>query len=244
MRYALISDIHANLPALRAVLADIAKRSVDATYHLGDLTGYAPWPNETVALLREHGVPGIAGNYDSTIATNYKHCGCKAENPRQEELSHISYEWTRSHVSVETKRYLASLPFRMDVRPFGGHLSGPTITLIHGNQTLNTVYVTEDRPDSFLSKMASDLGSRANDVICFGHTHIPWHRVVSGIHFVNTGSVGRPKDGDWRAGYVVISVDASRVDVEFVRVAYDVDEAVTAIRASDLPGEFADQLTA
>jgi predicted phosphodiesterase len=198
MRYALISDIHANLPALRAVLNDIAKRDIDAIYHLGDLTGYAPWPNETVELLRERGIPGIAGNYDSTVATGYKHCGCQAENPEQEKLSHISYEWTRAHVSAETKEFLASLPFRIDVRPLGGHVSGPTITLVHGNQTLNTVNVTQDRTDEFLSKMAADLGARETDAICFGHTHKPWHRVVNGINFINTGSVGRPKDGDWR----------------------------------------------
>ncbi len=71
-RIALISDIHANLPALRAVLADIDERAnVDAIYHLGDLTGYAPWPNEVVNLLRERAIPGISGNYDSTVATDY-----------------------------------------------------------------------------------------------------------------------------------------------------------------------------
>jgi putative phosphoesterase len=243
MRYALLSDIHANLPALNAVLADIDRHAnVDATYHLGDLTGYAPWPNEVVALLRERGIPGIAGNYDSTVATDYKHCGCRADSPHEEELSHLSYEWTRSHVTADTKKYLASLPFRVDIRPFGGHLSGPTITLIHGNQTLNTVYVTEDRPDSFLEKMARDVGARAGDVICFGHTHKPWQRVVGGIQFINTGSVGRPKDGDWRACYVLLSMEASSARVEFVRVPYEVDEAADAIRVSDLPSEFADVL--
>jgi predicted phosphodiesterase len=243
MRYALISDIHANLPALQAVLADIdGRKDIDATYHLGDLTGYAPWPNEVVALLRERQIPGIAGNYDSTVATDYKHCGCRADTPHEEELSHLSYEWTRSHVTPETKGYLASLPFRIDIRPFGGHVSGPTITLIHGNQTLNTVYVTEDRPDSFLEKMARDIGARPGDVICFGHTHKPWQRVVSGIQFINTGSVGRPKDGDWRAGYVVLSVEASGVRSEFVRASYNVDEAADAIRVSDLPSEFAEVL--
>jgi putative phosphoesterase len=243
MRYALISDIHANLPALRAVLADIDRRAnVDAIYHLGDLTGYAPWPNEVVALLRERAIPGIAGNYDSTVATDYKHCGCRADSPHEEELSHLSYEWTRSHVTPETKRYLASLPFRVDIRPFGGHISGPAITLVHGNQTLNTVYVTEDRPDTFLEKMARDLGARAGDVICFGHTHRPWQRVVGGIQFINTGSVGRPKDEDWRACYVLLSIDPSATRVEFVRVAYDVDEATRAIRDSELPAEFAEVL--
>jgi predicted phosphodiesterase len=243
MRYALISDIHSNLPALRAVLADIdAHKNIDATYHLGDLTGYAPWPNEVVALLREREIPGIAGNYDSTVATDYKHCGCKADSPHEEELSHLSYEWTRSHVTPETKKYLASLPFRIDIRPFGGHVSGPTITLIHGNQTLNTVYVTEDRPDSFLEKMARDIGARAGDAICFGHTHRPWQRLVGGVQLINTGSVGRPKDGDWRACYVLLTMEPAGTHIEFVRVPYEVDEAADAIRVSDLPTEFAEIL--
>lgn len=243
MHYALISDIHANLPALRAVLADIdARRDIDAIYHLGDLTGYAPWPNEVVALLRERAIPGISGNYDSTVATDYKHCGCRAETPHDEELSHLSFEWTRSHVTPDTKKYLGSLPFRVDIRPFGGHVSGPTVTLVHGNQTLNTVYVTEDRPDSFLEKMARDIGARSKDIICFGHTHKPWQRTVGGVQFINAGSVGRPKDGDWRACYVLLTIDQSGASVEFVRIPYDVDKAASAIRESDLPSEFAEVL--
>ncbi|MEP6691607.1 MAG: metallophosphoesterase, partial [Gemmatimonadaceae bacterium] len=99
MRLALISDIHANLPALDAVLADIAAvPDVAATYHLGDLVGYAPWPNEVVARLRTAGIAGIAGNYDSTVGADDKHCGCKYEDPRQEELSHVSFAWTKQHV--------------------------------------------------------------------------------------------------------------------------------------------------
>ena len=244
MRYALISDIHANLPALRAVLDDIDGRNVDAVYHLGDLTGYAPWPDETVSLLRDRGITGISGNYDSTVATGYKHCGCRADSPRDEELSHRSYEWTLRNTTDETRRYLATLPFRMDLRPLGGHVSGPTITLTHGSNTLNTVYVTEDRPDSFLEKMARDIGSRSGDAVCFGHTHKPWHRIVGGIHFINTGSVGRPKDGHWHACYVLLDVRDAEIAVEFIRLPYDIDEAVDAIRSSDLPGEFADQLLA
>lgn len=245
VRYALISDIHANLPALAAVLADIASRpDVDATYHLGDLVGYAPWPNEVVATLRAAGIAGVAGNYDSTVATDYKHCGCRYEDARQEELSHLSYAWTRAHVSAETKAFLGSLPFRIDLRPLGGHLAGPTVTLLHGNQVLNTVYVYEERPDSFLEKMGATVGARAGDVICFGHTHLPWRRVVRGVHYVNTGSVGRPKDGDWRAGYALLDVDTSEptVNVELVRVEYDVERAARAILESDLPRDFAEYL--
>lgn len=243
MRYALISDIHANEPALRAVLADIAGRpGIAATYHLGDLVGYAPFPDETVALLRAAGIAGVAGNYDSTTAADYQHCGCRYEDPHQEELAHQSYEWTRAHVSPETKRFLGGLPFRIDLRPLGGHVVGPTVTLIHGNQLLNTVYVFEERPDEFLSKMAGALGARPGDTICFGHTHKPWHREVGGIHFVNTGSVGKPKDGDWRAGYVVLDVTPAGVAAEFIRVEYAVESIARAILASELPNEFAEQL--
>ena len=243
MLYALISDVHANLPALEAVLADIAgSAEADAIYHLGDLVGYAPWPDEVVARLHESGIAGVAGNYDSTVAAHYKHCGCRYEDPLQEELSHRSYAWTLERVSAETKERLAALPFRIDLRPLGGHIAGPTLTLIHGNQTLNTVYVTEDRSDDVLSKMGQLIGAGSGDVIAFGHTHKPWHRVVDGIHYVNTGSVGRPKDGDWRAGYVVLSIDSSTVRVDFRRVEYDVERAAKAILESTLPHEFAHYL--
>lgn len=243
MRIALISDIHANLPALEAVLQEIGRREISSVYHLGDLVGYAPWPNEVVARLRDAGISGIAGNYDSTVATDYKHCGCKYEDPRQEELSHISYAWTRAHVSPETKAFLGQLPFRLDVRPLGGHVAGPTLILVHGTPVNNVTYWTEDRPDSFCAKMGLAAGARAGDLIAFGHTHKPWHRLVDGVHFVNTGSVGRPKDGDWRAGYVVIDVHVSgSMTIEFARVPYDIDAAAGAIGPAGLPNDFAEYL--
>lgn len=243
MRYALISDVHANLPALCAVLDDIAARpEIDATYHLGDLVGYAPWPNETVKTLEEARIEGIAGNYDSTTATDYEHCGCKYEDPRQAELSHLSYEWTRQHCTAETKGFLGRLPFRLDLRPNGGHRPGPTVILVHGTPTLNTLYWTEDRSDAFCLKMAETAGARAGDVICFGHTHKPWYREVQGILFVNTGSVGRPKDGDPRAGYVLLTLTDEVPAVEVIRVEYDLEATMEGIRRSELPDDFAEYL--
>jgi predicted phosphodiesterase len=237
---ALISDIHANLPALEAVLKDIENREVDALYHLGDLVGYAPWPNEVVALLAARGIIGVSGNYDSTVGTDYKHCGCRYEDPRQEELSHLSFGWTRQACSPETKAMLRALPFRIDLRPLGGHSAGPTVVLVHGTPTLNTVYWTSDRSDDFCLKMAGLAGLKAGDVIAFGHTHLAFHRCVDGIHFVNTGSVGRPKDDDPRAGYSLLSIEGDgSIEVQHVRVAYDVARAAGAIRTSTLPHEFA-----
>jgi predicted phosphodiesterase len=244
MRYMLLSDVHANKPALEAVLRHAGTKGPwTGTYHLGDLVGYAPWPNEVVAMLRDAAIPGVAGNYDSTVATAYKHCGCRYEDPRQEALSHESYAWTVANTSDESKHFLGSLPFHIAIRPFGGHMSGPSLHLVHGNHALNTVYVTEDRSDEFLTTMGRNLGARDGDAVCFGHTHKPWHRVVGGVHFVNTGSVGRPKDGDPRAGYVVLDVAADKaITVDFVRVAYDVEQAARAIVDSTLPNDFAEYL--
>lgn len=239
MRFALISDVHANLPALEAVLADIDTRPFDAVYHLGDLVGYAPWPNEIVELIASRGIPGVAGNYDSTVATSYKHCGCRYEDPVQEALSHVSYAWTLAHVSPETRRFLAGLPFRLDIRAGGGHQAGEQLILVHGTPTLNTVYWTEERPAEFSLDMARRAGARAGDAIAFGHTHRPWHREIEGIHFVNTGSVGRPKDGDWRASYAAVTMGTGSVEVEVHRVEYDLERAARAIRESELPDEFA-----
>jgi diadenosine tetraphosphatase ApaH/serine/threonine PP2A family protein phosphatase len=86
------------------------------------------------------------------------------------------------------------------------------------------------------------MGATTGDVIAFGHSHRPWHRVVDGVHFVNTGSVGRPRDGDPRAGYVMLVVNESGLAVEFERVTYDVEEAAKGILASELPNELADLL--
>ena len=239
---ALIADIHGNLPALEAVLAEVESRGVDATYHLGDLVGYAPWPDEVVARLVEAGIPGVAGNYDSTVATEAEHCGCRAESPAQEALAHASYGWTLARVNAETKSRLRALPFRIDLRPGGGHESGPTLRLVHGAATRNTLYWDESRSDDFARRMAEKLGAIEGDAIAFGHTHVPWKRDVDGILFVNVGSVGRPKDGDPRASWAIASWDGDRIDVRHVRTEYDVERAVAGILGSDLPHEFAEDL--
>jgi predicted phosphodiesterase len=244
MQYALISDVHANLEALNAVLADIDQRGdSQAIYHLGDLVGYSSKPNEVIARLQERAIVGIAGNYDSTVATDYKHCGCKSESPRQEELAHLSYEYTRATVTTENKRILGALPFSLDLRPNGGHSSGPRLVLVHGTPTLNTLYWTEDRSNDFCLKMAASVGLKTGDVIAFGHTHKPWHREIAGIHFVNTGSVGRPKDGNWHAAYVRLEFGgAAGAQIEFVRVPYDIDATIAGIREAGLPEDFVEFL--
>jgi predicted phosphodiesterase len=193
-------------------------------------------------VLRERAIAGVAGNYDSTVATRYAHCGCRSESPRQEELAQLSYQYTFDATTSETKRFLGGLPFSLDLRPLGGHTNGPRLVIVHGTPTLNTVYWTEDRTDEFCLKMAAHVGLKAGDAIAFGHTHKPWHRVVGGIRFVNTGSVGRPKDAHWHAGYVLLDLGGEATHVQHVRVQYDIERTIAGVRAAGLPEDFVEFL--
>lgn len=242
MRFALLSDIHGNLPALEAVLEDLERRpDVDATYHLGDLVGHGPWPDEVVARIRFRAIAGVAGNYDSTVAADYPTCGSRRQDPAQEELAHRSFAWTRQHVHHETKHFLGSLPFRIDLRPHGGHVAGMRVVLVHATPVSNTLDWTEECTDAFCLEMAAIAGLVRGDVLVFGHTHRPWVREVGGIWFVNAGSVGCPWDGNWQAGYVLLETAEAGPNVTFVRIDYDLDRAVRAILGSELPRELAAQ---
>jgi predicted phosphodiesterase len=110
---------------------------------------------------------------------------------------------------------------------------------VHGTPALNTAYWTEDRSEQFCTQMAELAGMRIGDIIACGHTHLAWKREVNGMHFVNTGSVGRPKDGDPRAGYVGISFETGSADIKILRVEYDVARTARGIRESELPDELA-----
>src|SRR5690606_23437739 len=168
MRYALISDIHANLPALEAVLNSIAARpEIDATYHLGDLVGYGPWPNETISLLKGFRISGIQGHHDDNIARS----GSPAPPASNELLSHV--EWTAREPTPEDKAFLARLPFRVDLRPAGGPASGPGVIRVHGTPLRVDSCGFEDQPDPFFEEMPAAAGARAGDVVCCGHTRLP-----------------------------------------------------------------------
>jgi len=115
--------------------------------------------------------------------------------------------------------------------------------LVHGTPVVNTQYWTEDRPDSFALQMAQQAGIKQGDAIAFGHTHQLWHHAIEGMHFVNCGTAGRPKDGDPRVSYALLRVgETGEITTEFVRVAYDVERAARGIRESGLPNEFAEFL--
>ncbi len=242
VRLALFSDVHANLPALEAVVASIrareAERPFDGGYCLGDLGGYAAEPNEVQQLIMDWGCPVVLGNYDEGVGFDREDCGCHYTKPFEIAMSDISFRWTREHTTAEHKAWL-----RTRQREIRLQVDGRRLLLCHGSPRDTTEYLFENRSDGYLRQFTA--GGRADaqaEVIAFGHTHVPYHRVVDGVHFVNTGSVGRPKDGDPRAGYCILTLDGPEVRVEQVRVRYDVELACRRLLEAGLPAYFADYL--
>lgn len=234
MRLAVLSDVHGNAHALRAVLADIDAIGVDRVYCLGDLVGYGAFPNEVIDLIRARGIPTVMGNYDEGVGFDRDECGCAYTDPEMKRLGDLSLFWSRDHVTAENKAFLRSLhqQIRFEVE-------GKRFLLVHGSPRKINEYLYENRPDHSFARLAQ--ASEA-DVIVMGHTHLPYCKEVAGVLFVNDGSVGKPKDGDPRACYALLEVDRSGVKVEFRRVTYDVAAAAAAVRASELPARFADLL--
>ena len=237
-RLAIFSDVHANLPAMEVVKASIEYNSFDGVYCLGDLGGYASQPNEVQELIQSMGCPTILGNYDEGVGFNRDDCGCHYIKPFDIEMSNVSFLWTRDHTNDDYKALLRELP-----REIRFEVEGKRILLCHGSPRSTTEYLFENRSDGFLRQFTAGGKDDAHaHVIVFGHTHVPFHREVDGVHFINSGSVGRPKDGDPRAGYIVLTVTPGEVSIERIRLEYEVELACERLIASGLPDYFADYL--
>lgn len=205
-RLAIFSDIHANYPAIDVVATHILDGRYDGVYCLGDLGGYAAEPNDVQFVIQEMDCPTIMGNYDEGVGFNLDDCGCHYIKPFDIEMSNISFLWTRENTTDKNKEWLRGLPRELRLE-----VEGRRVLFCHGSPASTTEYLFENRSDAYLQKFTPGGKHDAQaDIIVFGHTHVPFHRVVDGIHFVNTGSVGRPKDGDPRAGYCVLTSTATR----------------------------------
>ena len=231
---AVITDVHANASALGAVLARIEQLGIERVYCGGDLVGYGPHPNAVCAVIAEREIPTIYGNYDYAIARDQEDCGCAYVTPHDRELGQLSVLWTLANTDQASKDFMRELPF--DLRfPVGDH----EVHLVHGSPRKVNEYLFEDKPDSLYERLAAAEPAR---VLVFGHTHKPWVREHGGVLFVNCGSVGKPKDGDPRAAFAILSAAAAAPRVTIERVEYDAHAVAEEVTAAGLPEEFAANL--
>jgi putative phosphoesterase len=231
---AVITDIHGNLPALQAALARIEQLGVRRVFCGGDLVGYGPHPNDVCALIAEREIPTIYGNYDYAIARDEEDCGCAYVTAHDRELGQLSVDWTLANTSPASKAFMRGLPF--DLR---FSLAGVDVHLVHGSPRKVNEYLFEDKPARLYERLAAAESDR---VLAFGHTHKPWVHEYGGVQFVNCGSVGKPKDGDPRGAFALLTPVGDRAAVMIERVDYDAEAVAAEVREAGLPGELADKL--
>jgi predicted phosphodiesterase len=236
MRFAIFSDIHANLEALEAVLADAHRRKCTHFVCLGDVVGYNANPSECMERVRELDCPIVKGNHDEQASVS-------KSSTDFNELAERAIKWTRDKLTEKEKQWLRDLPFQKQIRDF---------TIVHA---------TLDTPDQWgyvfnnLEAAASFTYQRTR-VCFFGHTHVPMvfirdegvrRELIDHIrieptkkYFINVGSVGQPRDGNWRAAYCVYDIENNLV--QQVRVKYDVAAAQKKIIEAGLPRPLAERL--
>lgn len=201
-RIALYSDIHANIVALEAVIADMDARGIAERYCLGDLAGYGPRPAEVIARIRELGDRVVQGNYDRAICEHRVTPGTEFFTP-QETLDGVeSYAYAVASVPPDEASFLCGLEPEISLE-----VDGARILLCHGSpRSVHDVVEADTEP----AILAAYIDETHADVVCCGHIHAPFHRVVVTadrfLHWVNAGSVGRPRDGDPRASWVELVI--------------------------------------
>jgi len=236
MRFAVFSDIHSNLEALEAVLADARARACTQFVCLGDVVGYNANPHECIERVRAMDCPIVKGNHDEQASL--------IESSRDfNELAEHAIEWTRNNLTEEDKEWLRGLRLQRQVRDF---------TIVHA--TLDTpaqwgyVFNNLDAAASFTYQHTA--------VCFFGHTHVPMAFIrdegikrvrieqlridMTKKYFINTGSVGQPRDADWRAAYCIYHLDKNVVEQR--RVKYDLATAQKKIINAGLPRLLAERL--
>ncbi|HEY8183653.1 MAG TPA: metallophosphoesterase family protein, partial [Thermoanaerobaculia bacterium] len=228
-RLALIGGIYSNYHALVATLSDIAQRGADATWFLGDLGAFGPYPDRIPDLLIDRNVPGIQGNYEESLSSGADDCHCGYTDPRDNFYAQISYDYTAKNTSDSHKKWMGTLPksVRLDV-------GGTRILLSHGSpRKINEFLWRSTSPDPFLEKMCEDF---ASDVIVCTHSGLHWHKRLTGNrHIVNAGVIGRPaNDGKTNVWYTMLTISGSQVDVEFIPIEYDHDALAQEMRTERL----------
>ncbi|MEM9950501.1 MAG: metallophosphoesterase family protein [Chloroflexota bacterium] len=235
-RAIIFGDIHGNLPALEAVFADMDERGyTENLYCLGDLVGYGTFPNEVIALIRERNIPTIMGNYDQGVGNNSDDCGCAYTTDKARQMGERSIAWSNAHVTDDNKAYLRQLDAHRPIT-----VGDTEVLLVHGSPRKINEYLYEDRTDTSLLRIMD--GIEQSVMVC-GHTHLPYDRTLSdGRRIINAGSVGKPKDNNADACYIVLTATDEGLTVDFVRVPYDIERIATAIEASEMPSEYAQML--
>ncbi|MBT9313196.1 metallophosphoesterase family protein [Leptothoe kymatousa] len=248
MKLAVISCIHGNYEALKAVLSDIEAQKADQIYCLGDLVGYGPYPNEVVNQIRSLEIPTCQGCWDEDIVEGLNACECSYPSQLAEHRGKLAHEWTNKEIRPDVREYLATLPLS---------LKRDNLCFVHGSPNSQHEYLLPSM-DGFAA-LERVLSTDADVLFC-GHTHVPYVRELADAklsvtvksparsdapqqfqatlkRIINAGSVGEPRHGRPNATYVLYDTDTAQVTLR--EVAYNYTKTCLAILEKGLPSIFA-----
>lgn len=253
MKIAIFSDVHGNLPALEAVLAAIDSYGPDKIYCLGDLVNFAPFTNEVIDLIRARKIPTIMGNHDDGVGNRKQHFPFSGTTQKELGAGQIAIAYTNKIINEPNRQFLKDLPPYLHVST-GEDIGYIDLLLTHGSPRNNDEYINQDYDEDELLKMMTIFHA---DILFVGHTHEAYQRILKCYQYkickdkrvINVGSVGRPTDGDWRAAYCIIELDAhsnlfesDSIKIEIRRVEYDIQRTYNAILESPIPDIYAETL--
>lgn len=237
---AIFSDIHANLPALQAVLQDIDARNIPEIYCLGDVVDFAPWPNETIDLLRERQIPTVMGNHDERVAFDKPVTPLAKHGQEEQQAREIAIALSKRQVNEDNKAWLRNLPFKIRVE-FSDADASKSLLLVHASANSTHEYIYAGHCEQALVKMC-----RTNDVdgIVMGHTHRAYVRNIhldtgKTLFIANPGATGRIKTGEPLATYMICTFAGGEILAEIITLQYNVIDVISAIVRSDIPDFYA-----
>jgi putative phosphoesterase len=221
VRYAIISDVHSNIHALKKVLQDIDRKGADVIICAGDLVGYGPFPNEVISELQGRGAICIAGNHDRACMN--------LDTFNMNPLAASAIFWTAKHISEGSMSFLRKLRPQTTL-----NLGGTAAAMFHGSPRRDDEYVFEEDANLELLQLAKA------QIVISGHTHVPYvKRLPEGV-LVNPGSVGQPRDGDSRASYLLY--EEHEEEFELRRIDYPKEAAAKAVVSAGLPDFLGERL--
>ncbi|MDR6488371.1 putative phosphodiesterase [Chryseobacterium vietnamense] len=236
IQIAVFSDVHGNLPALEVVLKDIEKRGIRQRFCLGDLVDFAPWGNEVIEKIRSLNIPCLMGNHDERIAFDIPVVPLSKHSEEETNARFIAIDHSKKHITEENKKFLSELPFHLKLNYKVGEKHW-NIQLVHSSLSSNDTYLYESEKDEIFTDM---LKNSQSDVIVMGHTHLSFKKQFENKKWaINCGSVGRSKEENRLASYVIFTLDEEKITPEIIQIPYPIDETARQIKESGIPDYYA-----
>jgi putative phosphoesterase len=225
----ILGDIHANYPALEAIQNYVRPDQFDKVVNTGDFTVYSTFPNETIQWFRKNKKSiCILGNTDKRVLRILK--GKKLKKPKKKE-KRIMYFWTSDNLLPVNANYLKSLPKHSDFT-----IGNIRIGVFHGTFDNESETLFPNTPERRFRELAKDSPYQVH---IMGHSHVPYYKIVDGVHFINPGSVGRMFDGDPRTSFAILEVSSEIIEAEHFRIPYPVEEVIKGLKENQLPDIYA-----